>query len=219
MMEVRRHYDDNRFVNEFMGEKLFEQINQRNLEWIRRVIRLINGALKKNGWNPKFVFENPEPMTLEEMMEVVQTWSQLQETSEAYHEQGGFPVFPAPAATLQQMGTVIQIVAAFDANKHKARRMLVMRTAYHSLPNITIQDTGKYGDGSWTLKHEYDETFGPLLPSECRDTLKFFRRLCGMPVRLLTKEQAVDQRGNPVGAPYAYEYFTEDGETVKETRM
>ena len=23
MMEVRRHYDDNRFVNEFMGEKLF----------------------------------------------------------------------------------------------------------------------------------------------------------------------------------------------------
>ncbi len=67
MMEVRRHYDDNRFVNEFMGEKLFEQINQMNLEWIRRVIVLINSALKKNGWNRKFVFENPLPMTLEEM--------------------------------------------------------------------------------------------------------------------------------------------------------
>jgi len=219
MMEIRRHYDDNRFVSEFMGEKLFEQINQMNLEWIRRVIVLINNALKKNGWNRKFVFENPLPMTLEEMMEVVQTWSQLQETSESYHENGGFPVFPAPAETLQQMGTVIQIVAAFDANKHKARRMLVMRTAYHSMPNITIQDTGKYGDGSWTLKHEFDENFGPLLQSECRDTLKFFRRLCGMPVRLLTMEQRTDARGNPVGKPAPFEYFTEDGETVKETWM
>ena len=42
------------------------------------------------------------------------------------------------------------------------------------------------------MKHEFDENFGPLLQSECRDTLKFFRRLCGMPVRLLTMEQRTD---------------------------
>jgi spore cortex formation protein SpoVR/YcgB (stage V sporulation) len=216
MMEVRRHYDDNRFVNEFMGEELFEKINLENLEWVRRIIKIINKTLKKNGWNRKFVFENPEPMTLEDLFQVVQVWSQVQETSESYHEELGQPLFPVPAQTLQHMGTVIQIVAAFDQNKHKARRMIAMRTAYHSLPNITIQDTGKLGDGSWTLKHEFDETFGPLLQSECRDTLKFFRRLCGAPVRLLTMEQRTDARGNPIGKPAPFEYFTEDGEVVKE---
>jgi len=216
MMEVRRHYDDNRFVNEFMGEELFERINLENLEWVRRIIKIINKTLKKNGWNRKFVFENPAPMTLEDLMQVVQIWSQVQETSEQYHEELGQPLFPVPAQTLEHMGTVIQIVAAFDQNKHKARRMIAMRTAYHSLPNITIQDTGKLGDGSWTLKHEFDETFGPLLQSECRDTLMFFRRLCGMPVRLLTMEQRTDARGRPSGPPMPFEYFTEDGEVVKE---
>ena len=216
MMEVRRHYDDNRFVNEFMGEELFEKINLENLEWVRRIIKIINKTLKKNGWNRKFVFENPDPMTLEDLFQVVQVWSQVQETSESYHEELGQPLFPVPAQTLEHMGTVIQIVAAFDQNKHKARRMIAMRTAYHSLPNITIQDTGKLGDGSWTLKHEFDETFGPLLQSECRDTLKFFRRLCGAPVRLLTMEQRTDARGNPIGKPTPFEYFTEDGEVVKE---
>jgi stage V sporulation protein R len=216
MMEVRRHYDDNRFVNEFMGEELFEKINLENLEWVRRIIKIINKTLKKNGWNRKFVFENPEPMTLEDLFQVVQVWSQVQETSESYHEELGQPLFPVPAQTLQHMGTVIQIVAAFDQNKHKARRMIAMRTAYHSLPNITIQDTGKLGDGSWTLKHEFDETFGPLLQSECRDTLKFYRRLCVAPVRLLTMEQRTDARGNPIGKPAPFEYFTEDGEVVKE---
>ncbi|CAN5292023.1 hypothetical protein BH11CYA1_BH11CYA1_12620 [soil metagenome] len=216
MMEVRRHYDDNRFVNEFMGEELFEKINLENLEWVRRIIKIINKTLKKNGWNRKFVFENPDPMTLNDLFQVVQIWSQVQETSESYHEELGQPLFPVPAQTLEHMGTVIQIVAAFDQNKHKARRMIAMRTAYHSLPNITIQDTGKLGDGSWTLKHEFDETFGPLLQSECRDTLKFFRRLCGMPVRLLTMEQRTDARGNPIGKPTPFEYFTEDGEVVKE---
>lgn len=216
MYQVLRDFDDNRFVTEFMQEELFEELNLETLSWVRRVIVMINKTLKKSGWNRKHVFENPLPLSLEDLMGVIQTWSQVQETSEFYHEELGTPLFPVPAETLKQMATVIQIVAAFDQNKHKARRMLAMRTAYHSVPNITIQDTGKFGDGVWTLKHEYDENFGPLLQSEARTTLKYFRRLCGNSVRLLTMEPPTDPRGRPTGPPRPFEYFTEDGDIVKE---
>lgn len=216
MFEVLREYDDNRFVTEFMQEELFEELNLETLKWVRRVIVLINNTLKRSGWNRKYVFENPLPLSLEDLMQVIQTWAQVQETSEFYHEEMGTPYFPVPAATLKQMATIIQIVAAFDQNKHKARRMLVMRTAYHNVPNISIQDTGKFGDGVWTLKHEYDENFGPLLQSEARLTLRYFRRLCGNPVRLLTMEPPTDPRGRAIGPPRPYEYFTEDGDVVKE---
>lgn len=218
MMQVRRDYDDNRFVTEFMQEELFEELNNRNLEWVRRVIAIINKTLKRTGWHPKYIFENPVPLSLEDLMQVIQVWSQVQETSEAYHEQLGNPLFPVPAQTLKEMATVIQIVAAFDQSKHKARRMLAMRTAYHSVPNITIQDTGKYSDGIWTLKHEYDENFGPLLQSEARLTLRYFWRLRGeqTPVRLLTMEPPTNPRGQVTGPPRPFEYFTDDGEVVKE---
>lgn len=216
MFQVLRDYDDTRFVTEFMQEELFEKLNLDTLNWVRRVIVMINKTLKKSGWNRKHVFENPLPLSLEDMMQVIQTWAQIQETSEYYHEELGTPLFPVPGETLKQMATVIQIVAAFDQSKHKARRMLVMRTAYHSVPNITIQDTGKFGDGVWTLKHEYDENFGPLLQSEARLTLRYFRRLCGSSVRLLTMEPPTDPRGRPTGPPRPFEYFTEDGEVVKE---
>ena len=216
MFQVLRDYDDTRFVTEFMQEELFEKLNLDTLGWVRRVIVMINKTLKKSGWNRKHVFENPLPLSLEDMMQVIQTWAQIQETSEFYHEELGTPLFPVPGETLKQMATVIQIVAAFDQSKHKARRMLAMRTAYHSVPNITIQDTGKFGDGVWTLKHEYDENFGPLLQSEARLTLRYFRRLCGGAVRLLTMEPPTDPRGRPIGPPRPFEYFTEDGEVVKE---
>ncbi|MBK7841421.1 MAG: SpoVR family protein [Candidatus Obscuribacter sp.] len=216
MFHVLENYDDNRFVTEFMNEELFEYLNLQTLDWVKRVIVMINKTLIKSGWNRKHVFNNPLPLSLEDMMAVIQTWSQVQETSEAYHEELGTPLFPVPAQTLQQMATVIQIVAAFDQNKHKARRMLAMRTAYHSVPNITVQDTGKYTDGVWTLKHEFDPNFGPLMQSEARTTLRYFRRLCGNAVRLLTMEPPVDSRGRPTGPPRPFEYFTEDGDIVKE---
>lgn len=212
MMEVRRHYDDNRFLEEFVNEEFFEHVNGQALDWLRRAIRLINSTLAKYGWDRKVIFD-PVPPSLEEMMQIVQIWMQVQETAAFYHQEMGTPMFPVPEQTLQQMGTVIQIVAAFDADKHKARKQLVLRTGYHWVPNIELVDTGRFGDNSWTLKHEWDENFGPLLQSECRDTLKFFWRLRGnaSPVRLLTSEPKVEN-----GPPQPYEYYTEDGENVKE---
>jgi spore cortex formation protein SpoVR/YcgB (stage V sporulation) len=215
MLEVRKHYDDNRFLEEFLQEELFEKINLKSLEWIRRLMTQINGLLRKNGWNPQLI-RDPLPLTLEGLMEVVELWGNTAETSQQLHAQAGAPIFPVPTQILQEMGTVLQIVGAFDANPHKARRQLVLRTAYHSKPMIWLMDTGRRSDGVWTLKHEFDENFGPLMQSEARDTLKYFRRLCCEPCRLVTMEQRTDRMGRPSGPPVPYEYFTEDGITVKE---
>ena len=214
MLEVRRTYDDNRFLEEFLNEELFEETNLKCLDWIRRVIKQCNQLLAKQGWNRLVV--DPIPLTLEGLMQVVELWGNTAETSQQLNAQSGTPVFPVPPNLLQEMGTAIQICAAFDQNPHKARRQLVMRTAYHSKPQIWLMDTGRRTDGSWTLKHEFDPNFGPLLQSEARQTLKYFRRLCSEPVRLITLEQKTDRFGRPEGAPVPYEYFTEDGETVKE---
>lgn len=215
MLEVRKHYDDNRFLEEFLNEELFEKINLQALEWVRRLMKQISGLLRKNGWNPGLAID-PLPMTLNGLMEVVEVWSNTAETSQQLHAQAGAPIFPVPPQILKEMATVLQIVGAFDANPHKARRQLVMRTAYHSKPSIYIADTGRRSDGVWTLKHEFDPSFGPLMQSEARDTLKYFRRLCCEPVRLVTVEQRTDKFGRPSGPPVPYEYITEDGVTVKE---
>lgn len=215
MLEVRKHYDDNRFLEEFLNEELFEKINLKALEWVRRFMSQVNGLLRKNGWNPQLV-RDPLPLTLEGLMEVVELWMNTAETTAQLHAQGGTPIFPVPPQILKEMGMVLQIVGAFDASPHKARRQLVLRTAYHSKPQIWIMDTGRRSDGVWTLKHEFDENFGPLMQSEARDTLKYFRRLCCEPARLITMEQRTDRQGRPSGPPAPYEYFTEDGITVKE---
>lgn len=215
MLEVRKYYDDNRFLEEFLNEELFEKINLQSLEWIRRLMTQINALLRKNGWNPQLI-RDPLPLTLEGLMEVVELWGNTAETSQQLHAQAGAPIFPVPPQILQEMGTVLQIVGAFDANPHRARRQLVLRTAYHSKPMIWLMDTGRRSDGVWTLKHEFDENFGPLMQSEARDTLKYFRRLCCEPCRLITMEQRTDRMGRPSGPPAPYEYFTEDGITVKE---
>jgi len=217
MLEVRRHYDDSRFMDEFVNEELFEFINEQALEWVYRVMKMINETLAKNGWSPALVHKKL-PMNLEGLAQILGQWSEVQESSEEYHQSMGTPLFPVPAQTLKQIGQVLQTVYSFDQDKHKARRQIVFRTAGHWVPNIQLVDTGKFGDNSWTLLHTFDENFGPLLQSECRDTLKFFWRLRGVasPVRLLTMEIKTDQRGRPLGPPRPYEYFTEDGENVKE---
>jgi len=216
MLQVRRDYDDNRFLTEFLNEELFEYINLRSLDWVQRVMTQINKILRQRGWNRQLIFD-PLPFTIEELMTIIETWLQAAEMATMYSQGGlGNPLFPVAEETLQVIGQVLQIVGAYDTDKHMARKQIVLRTGYHSVPEIYLVDTGRFTDGTWTLKHEYDENFGPLLQSECRDTLKYFRRLCGRPVRLLTMEIRTDWRGNPVGDPVPFEYFTEDGETVKE---
>ncbi len=217
MLEVRRHYDDSRFMDEYVNEELFEFINGQALEWVYRVMHMISDTLLRNGWSSDLVHAKLPP-DLEGLAQILGQWMEVQESSAEYHNTMGTPIFPVPPQTLQQIGAVLQTVFSFDTDKHKARRQVVLRTASHWVPNIRLVDTGKFGDNSWTLMHTYDENFGPLLQSECRETLKFFWRLRGTtsPVRLMTMELKTDPRGQPIGSPIPYEYFTEDGDNVKE---
>lgn len=213
-MEVARTYEDHRFLTEFLSMDLLEEINNEALNWVIRFATRINSRLRETGWGPSAIFD-PLPTRLEELMAVVQAWMQQSEMSEYYHQNMGTPVFPVPKALLSHMGQVLQIIMGYDQNKHAIRRQLVLRTGARWLPNIYIVDDGRDTDGVLTLKHEFDPTYGPLLQSECKDTLKMFRRLYGRPVRLFTMEQRTNRQGEPIGPPQPYEYFIEK-DTVKE---
>lgn len=217
MLEVRRNYDDNRFLTEFLNEELFEYINEQALDWLRRTFRIVNRTLKKHGWDESLIL-NTLPLSLTGMIRMVEVWMHVRSTAEYHHAEFGTPMFPVSAETLREMGTILQLVAAFDADRHAARKQLVLRTGYHFVPNIKLMDTGKFGDNTWTLVHEWDDNFGPLMQSDCRETLKYFWRLRGTssPVRLLTRELKTDTRGQEYGDPLPYEYCTQDGDTVKE---
>lgn len=219
MFEVRRNYDDIRFLNEFLATELFEEINLKALKWVRKVIANINRLLGEQGYGPQVIFD-PIPSTLEGMMKIISTWADLAEAAEAGFQQMGMPRFPIPVRALETMATILQVVAAYDEDKHLARKMLIKRmgAGFAWLPNIAVIDTGRYGDGDGvlTLKHTYDPDWGPLLESECRDTLRYFRRLCGQPVRLLTKEFKKDFRGRPTDELVDYMYFTKDGIEIEE---
>jgi spore cortex formation protein SpoVR/YcgB (stage V sporulation) len=149
-------------------------------------------------------------------MELVQKWTNAAQQSERWQQFQGTPAFPVHPQTLQEMATILQIVAGFDEDWHGMRKQLIQRTGYNSVPYIELVDTGRHTDGVWTLRHVYNPDFGPLLQSEARETIRYFRLLCGGPVRLLTMEQRVDRFGRETGDPVPYEYFTEDGDTVKE---
>jgi stage V sporulation protein R len=220
MFEVRRNYDDNRFLEEFMSKEFMEHLNFQGLQWMRGnenrvgLMEVINQTLKKNGWGAHAVERMPD--TIEGLMELVEKWMNAAQNSEQWQAQIGTPAFPVMPQTLQEMAQVLQLVEAFDEDWHSLRQMLVRRTGYNSVPLIELVDTGRHTDGVWTLRHVFDEKFGPLLQSECRETIRYFRLLCGGPARLITKEQREDAFGRPMGDPAPYVYFTEDGDTVKE---
>jgi spore cortex formation protein SpoVR/YcgB (stage V sporulation) len=215
MFRVRKNHDDTSFLRTFLTEELFEYINLQSLEWVRRVMEQINRMLISKGWAFETIVD-PIPLTLEGMMGVVEKWMNLAETAEMMRADLGQPLFPAPSQTLKTMATVLQIVGAFDEDKTKARQMLVLRTGYSQIPVINVVDSGIYTDGSLTMRHEFDENFGPLLQSECKDTVRFVRRLWGRPVRLITKEVQTDRFGRPLGGPLPYEYFCDEDGEVKE---
>lgn len=213
-MEIARTYEDHRFLTEFLSMDLLENINEEALGWVLRFMDRVNKHLFSNGWGQNVIF-HPLPTRLEELLAIVQNWMQTAEQSEYYHENMGTPVFPVPKALMSHMGQVLQIIMGYDQNKHAIRRQLVRRTGARWLPNIYVVDDGRNTDGVLTLRHDFDPTYGPLLQSECRDTLKMFRRLYGRPVRLLTLEQRTNRQGEPVGNPEPFEYFIEK-DTVKE---
>jgi hypothetical protein len=174
-------------------------------------------TLARMGWGPQVVFD-PLPTSIPELLKICQVWMQQAEMSEYYHQNMGTPLFPVPPQLVKHIAQVLQIVMAFDQDKRGLQKQLVMRTGAHFLPNIYVEDDGRDTDGVLTLKHDFDPSWGPLLQSECRDTLKFFRRLFGRPVRLYTMEIAQDRQGRPIGDPFPYEYFIEK-DTVKERKV
>lgn len=218
MYEVRRTFNDRRFFETFLTEEFYAELNKEALDWVRDRMRVINGILKDQGWNPALIHE-PVPETLEEMYFIVNQWmsqSGLDRMAWSCLGYGG-PPFPIHPMVLYQMLQIIQIAAAYDQDKNEVRRYMLMRTDLTFMPNIRIVDTGKYNkSGTWTLRHEFDPDFGPLKQGYARQTLRNLWRLCGEPVRLLTWEHLTDWWGRPYGPARPYEYSTDNGETVKE---
>lgn len=217
--EVCRNYDDQMLFHKFLTRDFFEDLHKKSLGWVKKMIMLINKRLKTVHWNSEFIFEGDRfPLTLEQMFEVISIWmNQIQMADWLGHFGYGAPRFPVSQPMLYQMMQIIQTVAAYDQDKDAFKRSMLLRTGLQALPNIKIVDTGRYNNAQmWTLRHEYDPDFGPLKQGYARDTLRFFWRLCGDKVRLITMEILTDSYGRPWGPPRPYQYSCEDGITVKE---
>ena len=219
MLAVRENFEDKTFIRQFLTEELIEKINMKALKWLTRTIRMVSDLLITRGFNPQLAAPDPLPYSLEELMGIIEKWNELAETGQQM-QQMGMPPFPVHPQTLKSLATIIQIVAAFDQDKKKFRKMMVMRTGYHSVPVIKIVDGGPLSlndnTGTLTLAHHFDPDYGFLLQSECRDTVKFAVRIWGRPVRLITMEQQQDKFGRPIGQPRPYEYVSDEDGEVRE---
>jgi spore cortex formation protein SpoVR/YcgB (stage V sporulation) len=219
MLEVAKTYDDTRFFYTFLTEDFFERLHSKTLGWVKKMIMVINKTLKDVRWDPALIFEGARfPQTLEEMYQVISLWMNQLQTSQWVGQYFGYgaPPFPVSQVTLYQMLQIIQTVASYDADKDEFKRQMLLRTSLFALPNIKNVDTGRENkEGRWTLRHEYDPDFGPLKQGHARETLRFHWRFSG-PVRLLTMEILTDSYGRPWGPPRPYQYFTDNGKTVKE---
>lgn len=219
MLNARAHHEDKSFFRQFLTEELIEKINEKALKWLQRTLRMISQLLVSRGFNPGLAAPEPLPYSLEELMGIIEKWMELAEAGQQM-EQMGMPPFPVPQQTLKTMATIIQIVASYDSDKKKFRKMMIMRTGYHSIPVIKIIDGGPLSlndnTGTLSLYHVFDPDFGFLKQTECRDTVKFAVRLWGRPVRLITMEQKEDRFGRPVGQPLPYEYLCDEDGEVRE---
>jgi spore cortex formation protein SpoVR/YcgB (stage V sporulation) len=217
---LRDSFDDFRMFDTYLTPEFFEEyLHKKALGWVNKMVMMINKVLKDVRWDPNMIFEGERfPRTLFDTYQVVTTWlNQLQLAPLVSGWLGyGAPGFPVSEASLSQMMQIVQMVAAYDEDKVAFKRNMLMRTSMFYQPNIKIVDTGRYNNaGMTTLRHEYDPDFGPLKQSHARNTLKFHWRLSG-PVRLLTHEILTDATGRPWGPPRPYQYFTDNGKTVKE---
>lgn len=216
---VLNTFDDNRLFTTYLTEEFFEKLHKKALGWVKKSITSINRTLREVRWDPNLIFDGDRfPQTLQEMFQVIQIWmNQLQMSSWIGQWFGyGAAPFPVSQVVLWQMLQIVQTVASYDADKNEFKRHMLLRTGLLALPNIKLVDTGRENKTPyWTLRHEFDSDFGPLKQSHARQTLRYFWRFSG-PVRMLTMEILTDAYGRPVGPPRPYEYYTENGKTVKE---
>jgi spore cortex formation protein SpoVR/YcgB (stage V sporulation) len=216
--KVRANYKDSSAIRTFLTDEMIEEINRESMEWTIRMMGIISNRLKQHGWAEQLVPTKLPTESLEAMMGVVEVWANAADAAEQAQAALGTPPFPVPLEYLQQMAEMIQLVAAFDADKKTFRQMMVRRTAGMTRPQLYVEDDGSYSDGTLTVRHVYDEALGTLLRAEAIDVLKYVKRLWGgaNKVRLLTKFQDYGDDGKPVGAPYDYEYIVDERGEVKE---
>ncbi len=222
MLQVRQHHEDKSFFREYLTEEHLQHINDKSLEWLRRTMGIISRQLRDRGFAPAVSFapidEKLQNASLDALGAIVETWMNFAQMGEQLMQQG-FPPFPVPQQTLQVMGTILQLVAAYDEDKAKFRSMMIIRTGRHSIPDIEVVDGGPLSQdlsGTLSMRHVFDPTFGFLLQSECRDTVRYARRIWGRPVRLLTMEQGQDRWGRPVGGARPFEYLCDEDGEVRE---
>jgi spore cortex formation protein SpoVR/YcgB (stage V sporulation) len=217
MYEVHRTFTDRRFFETFITDDSMAILNDKALEWVRRQMGQINKLLRDRGWDPALIFD-PIPETLEDMYSAITVWYQQRQMSGMMRGWFGYgaPPFPIHEMVLEQMLQIVQTVAEWDTDKHAYKRQMIMYTDLSFMPNLRLIDSGRFSKaGMYTLRHEYDQDFGPLAQNDARETLRRFWRLGG-PVQLLTWEILVDDFGRPWGPPRPYRYFTDNGDTVKE---
>jgi spore cortex formation protein SpoVR/YcgB (stage V sporulation) len=217
MYEVHRTFTDRRFFETFITDDSMAILNDKALEWVRRQMGQINKLLQSKGWDPALIFD-PLPETLEDMYYAITVWYQQRQMSGMMRGWFGYgaPPFPIHEMVLEQMLQIVQTVAEYDTDKHAYKRQMIMYTDLSFMPNLRLIDSGRFSKaGMYTIRHEYDQDFGPLAQNDARETLRRFWRLGG-PVQLLTWEILVDDFGRPWGPPRPYRYFTDNGDTVKE---
>lgn len=230
MFDIRKNCaGDHSFLDQFMTREFLQDMASHALSWVcgsaqgsPGVMHLINQRLKRSDWGGTLVVQEL-PTSIEGLLDLLQRWMEMAANSEQWHADLGFPRFPVRMEVLEEMATILQIAAACDDNWRAIKGQMMQRTGLVSKPLIELLDTGLFADGVWTLQHHYDERQGgELLASEARDTLRLFRRLCGAPIRLLTRRSPTDQYGMPVdGAPALFEYICKesDGTTVHERQL
>ncbi len=220
MLEVKRTYNDRRFFETFINDDSMAVLNDKALEWVRRTMAQINRHLERLHWDDAVIFD-PPPETLEDMHYAISVWLGQADMSTSVRMWYGFgaPPFPVSKTTLGHMLSIVETVAAWDMDKHAFKRQMLNATNLAYIPNISLVDSGRYSKtGFHTLRHELDPEFGPLAQSDARKTLLRAFRFAG-PIQLLTWEIHVDDFGRPFGGPRPHRYFTDNGKTVKETRL
>lgn len=222
VLSVRANRIDKSFIREFLTKEFIEGQHGKALEWFHRVAGIISRHLIKNRYNPQVAFhpieETLSNASIEQMMQMVGVWTKYAQESEEL-QKSGWPAFPVPPQTLKEMGTILQIVAAFDKDPKLFRTQMILRTAGSMKPDLVVFDGGPHSKdptGTLTILHVFDPTFGMLLQSECRDSVVYLSRLWVGPVKLITVEQPQNKWGEDDGPPKPYFYHVDAEGKVTE---
>ncbi len=209
--EVVRDYDDANFFRTFLTHELFAEINRMQLGRIKDLFMRINLMLARQGFSPGLIV-NPLPDKLEDLMNVLEGWMNEAVQCQQAHKAIGTPIFPVDLNTLQDVGTALQVMAAFEQNKDVAKRQLILRNVPNlHQPKIWVVDAS---DGVLTLVHDYDRVYGKLKPEEAEDVLRYIKNNWsgGTKVRLLTRRRKKGQKKEELALRFEY-LCNEKGET------